>query len=498
MDSQFGAPVLKREAYRGIWKFSVTERKFLASKDYTRQIPREKPLNEARFEHLRIVTDALWFAAQKRLASDIGISGRKSKKEDADPSPRVLSRLLWCPTHERPLRAWSAYGKYLGCPECATVEAEVRPLFSKPHRTVVLRLLCERLAQLIRQDQDLVRKVISAAQTATETLQRPDPSQVESIKKGIAELTRRIEFILRNPGETEEDEKEIADTLRALRHERKELQDQLGLIDATDRKAVEIPTQERTCELLDHFGELLQCAAAGNLGEHQEAERDILATLTDGRIDMFQQGERQAMQGWLRGRFSVRLVDVLVERLTGTPVASGEEAEVVIDFKRPRKSDADADTAIVLWLGGAFNREIAEQIECAQSYVTRMLNLGAQRMGTTLKALRPLRQARPADPDRAPGYQKIADEVKALWWDELIPLGTVAKHLRVSTVTANAARAWWYESRGLKTPTYEEWRLEVERRVLEVFDAEELTIAQNLQKSPSGTRHGNADRESGV
>jgi hypothetical protein len=58
-------------------------------------------------------------------------------------------------------------------------------------------------------------------------------------------------------------------------------------------------------------------------------------------------------------------------------VEAGESVEVVIDFKRPRKSDSDADKAIALWLDGAFNREIAEQIGSGPSYVTRMLNLGA-------------------------------------------------------------------------------------------------------------------------
>jgi DNA invertase Pin-like site-specific DNA recombinase len=64
--------VLMREAYRGLWKFSVTEKTFLPSKDYARQVPREKPLKEATFVNLRIVSDELWFAAQARLDSGLG------------------------------------------------------------------------------------------------------------------------------------------------------------------------------------------------------------------------------------------------------------------------------------------------------------------------------------------------------------------------------------------------------------------------------------------
>jgi hypothetical protein len=75
--------ILVRETYRGRWDFSVTERRFLSSKDYTRQVPRANPLNQATFEYLRIVPDLLWFAAQERLASNQGIRGRESKSTEA-------------------------------------------------------------------------------------------------------------------------------------------------------------------------------------------------------------------------------------------------------------------------------------------------------------------------------------------------------------------------------------------------------------------------------
>jgi len=478
---------LMREAYRGLWKFSVTERTFLPTKDYPRQIPREKPLNEATFENLRIVSDALWFAAQTRLAKNTCIRGCKSKKEDADPSLRILSGLCWCPEHDRPLRADSAYGKYLGCPTCATLEPETRPLFSKPRRKVVLPLLCQKLAELIRQDQNLVERIISAAQAQAAAVQRPDESEVKRLEKSVAELTRKIKFNRRNPGKTGEDEQEIAEILGKLHQERTELQNQLGLIRAADGQPVRVPTEEEIRELLDRFDDVLRRAGAGQLGDDQDAARDILEMLTGGRIDMFQQGEQKPMHGWLQGRFTARLLDVLVEELAGVRRAdSGEGIEVVIDFKRPRKSDSDADEAIRQWLDGHMNKEIAKNLECVSGYVTRLLKLGAQRLGTTVEALRSQRKTRPADPAEIPQYKVISDKVKALWWDDLYPMGTVAKRLGCSTVTVKAAKRWWYESRGLKPPSYEEWCREVERRVLELFHAEELTvgkIAKNVHRA---------------
>ena len=123
--------------------------------------------------------------------------------------------------------------------------------------------------------------------------------------------------------------------------------------------------------------------------------------LTGGRINMFQQGERKPMHGWLQGPFTARLLDVLVEKLAGERRAdSGEGIEVVIDFKRQRKSDTDADEAIRQWLDGHMNKEIAKNLERVSGYVTRLLKLGAQRLGTTVEALRSQRKTRPAEPSK--------------------------------------------------------------------------------------------------
>jgi hypothetical protein len=240
---------------------------------------------------------------------------------------------------------------------------------------------------------------------------------------------------------------------------------------------------QRDHQLLDHFDDVLRGAAAGSLGDDQDAARDIPEMLIGGRIDMYQQGERKPMHGWLQGRVTVRLLDVLVEEVPGVRRAdSGELMEVVIDFKQPRKTDSDADKAIRQWLDGRMNKEIAEDLECVPSYVTRLLKLGAQRLGTTVEALRSQRRTRTAEPSKIPKYKAISDEVKDLWWNELYPVGTVADQLGCSTVAVDAAKEWWYESRGLAVPTLEEWSLELEGRVLGLFDADELTVGKIAEK----------------
>jgi len=111
----------------------------------------------------------------------------------------------------------------------------------------------------------------------------------------VAELTRKINFNRRNPGKTEENEQEIAEILGKLCQERTELQNRLGLIRAAGGRPVRVPTEEEIHELLDQFHDVLRRAGAGQLGDDQDAARDILETLTGGRIDLYQQGERKPM-----------------------------------------------------------------------------------------------------------------------------------------------------------------------------------------------------------
>ncbi|HUE16655.1 MAG TPA: recombinase family protein [Planctomycetaceae bacterium] len=471
--------LLTQTTYRGLWKFSVTERKFLPSKDYTRQIPRDAPLNEATFEYLRIISDSLWFAAQQRLAKNKGVRGRKAKSSDVDSSPRILSGLFWCPEHDRPLRACSAFGKYLGCPICATLEPEARPLFSKAHRQVVLQLLCKRLAELIRHDDKLVRKIVSECQSQAAALQRPDADEIGRLEKLVGDLTSKINYNRRNPGETEEELTESADILRRLGAERNENQNQLALNKAIAAEPVRVPTEAEVRDMLQHFDDVLGRAAAGQLGDDQDTAREILETLTGGRIDMYQQGERKEMQGWLQGRFTIKLLDVLVEKIAGArPPKDGEGLEVVIDFKRPRKTDADADEAIRLWLGGAMSKEIAKRFGSVDSYVSRLLRIGAERMGTTVKALQSQRKTRLADPNCAPRYQRISDEVKKLWWDELFAMAVTARQLDCSTTMVKAAVRYWFESHHLPVPTFKDWSDRLEQRVVMLFDENVLEIQE--------------------
>ncbi|MFT3880786.1 MAG: recombinase family protein [Gemmatales bacterium] len=55
--------VLGNPRYRGNWSYGRTQNVWNAKKDYGRAVLRDQPLATKQFEHLRIVTDDIWYAA---------------------------------------------------------------------------------------------------------------------------------------------------------------------------------------------------------------------------------------------------------------------------------------------------------------------------------------------------------------------------------------------------------------------------------------------------
>ena len=61
---------------------------------------------------------------------------------------------------------------------------------------------------MIRQDDELVGKIISECQLRAAAIQRPDVAENGRLEKLVGDLTRKIDYNRRNPGETEEELKE--------------------------------------------------------------------------------------------------------------------------------------------------------------------------------------------------------------------------------------------------------------------------------------------------
>ena len=455
---------LMNPCYRGYWVYGAAETKWSGDKDYAQRVPRPEPLKSGQFENLRIVSDKLWYKAQDLLAKEISKSGRKPKDGDGKSRPRLLRGLFLCLEHGRQLVVGGAYGRVLFCPLCRVIKAEKRPLFTHLNRALAVRRTCEKMAELVRADDQLVAEIVAECQREAEAAQEPDPAMLGRLRAQAEKLAGKIAFNRRNPGDTEQEQAETEKLLKELRAERAKALADLAAYDAAQKRVVVPPTPEKVLEMLADLGQILISAANAETDEEMRTARRIIDELTGGRIDLFQMGERKAQRGWLQGRFKVRLLSFLLERVTGVQSSGTEEGvEVVIDYREPPEVEALSERAKELYDQGLMNAQIAKVLSRTRSYVTKLLKFWFESRGLVMpdgRSRRATLKQKHVDP---PLYQEIAEEVMALCRQKML-LQDIADTLKVDRNTITAAIRWWHESRGLPIPDGRTRRKELDQK----------------------------------
>jgi hypothetical protein len=440
--------LLKNGRYRGLWEYGKSKNVWQSKKDYGRQVPREEPLKQVQFEELRIVTDNIWFAAQKRLAEEKERVGRKPKDGQRTNRPRLLNGLFVCPTHQRSLYVGGPRGLMMVCPVCQDLPAEHRPLFTFLNRRLALALTCQRLAELIQSDPSLLQEALRVCQQEAARQQQPDPRRQAELGARLETLTRQIQFVLHNTGESDIDQQEAETALRTLRRNRAQVQAELAQL-GHSQKPIRIPTEEQFKAVLGHLGALLVRAAESDDQDEQDEARHLVRLLTGGRIELYQQGARRAHQGWLQGRFRVRALAVLVARAAGLPIDPGAEGpEEVVDYREPTEPEQWADQVKALYDQGLLIKKIARQLGINRNLTSKALACWHQQRGLELPDGRSRRGTLHHKHLVAPPYQQIADRVKELC-DQGFLLEEIAHQLGYDRNTITSAHKYWFRSRGL-------------------------------------------------
>ncbi|MBL8792466.1 MAG: recombinase family protein [Planctomycetia bacterium] len=451
--------LLQNPRYRGWWLYGEKENTWILSKDYTRQIKRPEPLRQVQIEELRIVSDELWYAVQKRLAEEQRLNaGRKPKDGNRTARPRLLNGLFFCPEHGRPLQVGGAFGHVMFCPACRALPAADRPLYSLLNRELALRLTCETLARFIRQDNGLVDEVIAACQAEAAALQQPDPSRLAELRTRADQLARKIAFNQRNVGDTPEDHEETAKLIKDLRDQRNTALAELKALEAGQARTISIPTKEETRQLLDELDQLLMAAATSNTEANAGKAREVIKLLTGGRINLYQQGERRRHGGWLQGRFQKRLLPFLANKAIGGSTTIGTAVnhpatEVVIDYRDQTMRAWEGQQAKELYDQGLMHKEIAARLGCGRNWVTKLLQGWFGAHGQPFTDGRQRRSTLPHKQMMPTMYAQLADQAKALW-DQGQADVQIAARLNCSPPTVVAAVEHWHRSRGLEPPSH--------------------------------------------
>lgn len=448
-------------AYKGSWAYGVAKTKWSSDKDYAKKEVRDEPLKSDQFEDLRIVSDDLWFAAQKRLAEEVRKSGRKPR-DGRKSLPNLLRALFACPEHNRQMVVSGAHASILYCPLCRAMLAEKRPLFTHLNRALALRLTCEKLAELVCLDEALVNDIIVACQREADVAQRPDPDAEKQLRAKLDKIKKVIEFNRRNPGEAEEEQQQTEKLLKQLRGERAAIEADVSAIEAAKNRVVTPPTAEQVRQMLTELHTVLLKAATSQTDAQLGPARRIIELLTGGRIELFQMGERKAQRGWLQGRFRVRLLSFLIERVTGVrPLGADDGIEVVIDYREPPALVAQSEKAKALYDTGMMNAMIAKELGCARNYVTKLLTYWFESRGLVMPDGRSRRADLRQKHLEPPLYQQIAKEVMELYRKGKL-LQDIADTLHVDRNTVTSAIRWWHEVHGLPIPDGRERRKELD------------------------------------
>ena len=174
--------------------------------------------------------------------------------------------------------------------------------------------------------------------------------------------------------------------------------------------------------------------------------------ITDGRIELVQRGSRRRHGGWLQGRFLCHLPGALIRQLNGCNV--GEEpaaGEVTIDFRHPAREDKEVERAWQLYERGWLNKEIAAELNCSRSKVTKLLQSAAGNRRVVLEDGRARRGRLKADKEGPPLFQRMAEEVKQLSDGGLL-FHEIAAQLHTSLTLITKAWSFWHTSRQLAVP----------------------------------------------
>ena len=486
--------VLKNPRYTGAWDYGVTETVWQSAADYGRQFKRQEPRLRRHDEALRIIDDETFLTAQKLILERGRRSGgRKRCRGDGSTVIDPVKNLLLCPTHEEYLKPVGPNGDQLVCRSCKKdsldgVDGQTGPLFSSANRRLVLEMLCDSISKYIVGDEAFVQKVTDFARQQIAKAQKPDPVRLDQLRGEADRLSRDIQFILNNLGESDADRKESERRLAQLRTERAskhlEMETQAKLL--ANHKCV-VPDSEAIRQKVMELSKILREAAQGD-PTSAALSRKIFKAVTGGKILVSQQGEPRAQKGWLRGTFDLHLIRTIVDECG--VLISGDDCKsltVTIDFQQPSALKARFELVKELMDGGLMMSQIGERLGISRAQVTAAKIYWFESRGLPIPDGRGRRSTLKQQHNIPPLYQAIAGQVIEHFNAGKI-YTEIATLMRVDKNTITSSIKWWHLIHNLPVPDGRP-----RRKTLEIKSRASLSKpAPNVQSNAVNGRSSNS------
>ena len=483
---QYLPPLLRNRKYIGIWPWGEKknvrnpltgqvrqeDRSEEECEQWTRHFPELQLIDNESFEFAGRLLQANVDKADVNRKPDGKLNG--SEAGTAKDHPRhLLSLLICCQACGARFYVGGANGKYLFCPNydrgTCTCQTKLR-------RDRAERLILGAIGQRILANLAWQQTVLDLTLAAWGGQRRERPGRIQELENALATVDRKITRLLDlMENEDGTNDPDIKRRLGERRAERRELATELDRLKGKELRTAEgqpvdkEPTAEWVAQKLENLAEVLK--------EGSPAAAHALRELVGGQVAVEEIREPGRKRYYLRGRFTIKsqsLAKVVMPALANSPEENGEERsqlseEILIDFVDADPLDELADKAKEFYDQNLTNKEIARQMKCSKSQITKLLNHWSELHGQPLPDGRSRRWELPRGAEEVPPHQQVADEAVALMQKGFSDL-KIGRKLACSGFVAGKAIAWWHSTRGLPVPTMKERRLARARLAKSLLD----------------------------
>lgn len=335
----------------GRWEFGRNRNQFSTKLDYVRQIEQpDSSVSTFLCDDLRILDDETFFALQAWLQPlKTGPRGpRKQTQLQLWDLTTEMFHCVHCSQPDVPVRYYQtgANGKAMQCKK-----GDLCIIKSAVNREEAVRAICEKLAELIGRDSDLIEQTICRSRELNAQGDSDLQGEILALENTFRTYTRRINdlFELTGVGE-DEDRKEVRSQLRLAQVKRSVVQHKLTAMKKSNEQSMAALTSDDIHRILKETTTLLLDAAAGKLGDDSVYKAlAVFRRLTGGRVWVHVERRQGRKQTNVRGVFTPQLIRAVAEQAElphcheSSDNHESSVNEVSVWLRKPPRLDAIAE-----------------------------------------------------------------------------------------------------------------------------------------------------------
>lgn len=329
--------IFSNRRYVGHWEYGRKRNKWYTKDDRNRPVTQpDSEVLVVENEDLRIVSDELFFAVQARLAT-LNPGPRSYKRRSNIRLCDLVTDCFYCVECQSHFIKTGSKGYAMQCRHL-----DLCPVKSTIGRDYGVRSVCEALAGLVVQDQDLVVDVIACAAEFDSAGDAGVQARIVEVTRLIKALTRKIEDLTDMAGTgTAADRATLKAKVRNAQSERAALQAERAALERAKDHA-EIITPEQVRESLADLGQLLEQAAAGLLGPDLiYRAASVFRQLVGGRVEVHTKRRPARKRLAVEGVFRPDLLTAVKQLLEDSrPIETCSTEPVKVWLRRPAARDA--------------------------------------------------------------------------------------------------------------------------------------------------------------